>query len=407
MRVLDLTVLRLIGSGKLALISILLFMLFAMAGAMLPQEGQMPAAEIARWQVEHDWTTRLASPLGLFHVFSCWPFLITLLVLAVNTLASVVRRFYIQGGWAALRGPRAVERIGFHLLHVSLILLLAGGFWTAAADLDGKILLTEGQVFTDAHDQFLELHEGPLRREQHSGISVRLADIDIQYAKQRYQVAAKSTLDVLADGAKVGGGEVEVNRPFTHAGLSFTHDANGFSPRLIVRGASGRRLLLDAFIALQTEKTATGYLYRDVIPLPLPGRRVVATLYPSFERVGDKVRKASDVVDNPLLVLSVWDEQGSVVEEKQVALGGRTRIGKYGFEFADLRRWVSYRVTHDPGYPLVCAAFVLGLFALILRYYDDLRQWVEELTGSVAVDEPARRTDRSAPQAMESEAAPK
>jgi cytochrome c biogenesis protein ResB len=372
---------RLLGglsSGKLALTLILLLILLSLAGAMLPQEGQLAAADVAQWQVDHAIVTRIAAPLGLFHVFHSWPFLATILLLAVNTLTCTVLRFYAEDGVQAFKGPAAIERAGFVLLHLSLILLFAGGFWSAAADLRGKIILTKGQGFTDAHDQYLELQEGPLRRERHTGLVFRLQDVDIEYAKRRYPVAVTSKLAVLADGDQVATGVVEVNKPFEYQGLSFTQDETGFSPRLVIRDAARGGLLLDSFVALKTLRTAAGREYRDFLPLPFLKRRIVVTLYPSYTRENGQVRKAGDALDEPLLLVEAEDKSGQVAESHHLQVGGRVTIGQHSFAFADLRRWASFRVGHDPGYPLVCAALWLGLLALLMRYLPDLLHWLGE-----------------------------
>lgn len=370
-----------LSSGKLALALILLLILFSLAGAMLPQEGQMASVEIAGWQVRHPVITKISAPLGLFHAFHSWPFLATILLLAVNTLTCTVLHFYRIGGLRTSKRLEAIERTGFALLHLSLLVLFAGGFLSAAARFEGLVILTEGQEFTEAHDNYVELLEGPLRTERHAGFVVRLRRVEIEYERQRHRVAVTSRLDVLADGDQVAAGVVEVNKPFEYQGLSFTQDETGFSPRLVIRdAAAGGRLLVDSFVALKTLRTAAGREYRDFLPLPFLKQRIVVTLYPSYTQEDGELVKVGEVPDKPLLLLEMEDESGQVVESRQVEVGSRVRLGKYVFTFAELRRWASFRVGDDPGYPLFCAGLWLGLASLLLRYFPDLRCWFHELT---------------------------
>ncbi len=369
-----------LGSGKLALALILLLILFALVSAMLPQEGQSTPAEVSQWQDRHPIITGMCEPIGLFNAFHCWPFLATIVLLAANTLTCTVLRFYRQGGLKDFKGPVAIERTGFVLLHLSLIVLFAGGFWSAAASMDAKVVLTEGQEFTDKHDQYLQLQEGPLRHEQHTGLAFRLDDVDVQYAKQRHRVSVVSKLGILDDGKRVAAGAVEVNKPFEYKHLWFTQDETGYSPRLVIRDAMRGRQIIDSFVALRTLKTEAGREYRDFLPLPFLKQRIVVTLYPSFIDENGQVRKTGDAPENPLLLLEAEDKSGRVVESHHLQIGDGATIGQYRFTFADLRQWASFRVGHDPGYPLVCAALWLGLAALLMRYLPDLRHWVREPT---------------------------
>lgn len=369
-----------LSSGKLALVLIALLILFSLAGAMLPQEGRMTTTDIALWQGRHPVISDVVAPVGLFHAFHCRPFLATILLLDVNTATCTLLSLQREGVFRGLSGLAAVKRAGFITLHLSLLLLFAGGFLSAAARMDAKIILTEGQQFTDLHDQYVHLQEGPLRREGHTGLAFRLQNVDIEYVQQRHRVAVTSSLDVLADGKQVATGVVQVNKPFSYQGLSFTQDETGFSPRLTIRNAARGRLLADSFIALQTVKTAEGREYRDFLPLPFLKQRIVVTLYPSFTHENGQVLKAGDAPDNPMLLLEVENETGEVVQRHHLQLGDEVTIGPNKFVFAELRQWSSFRVGQDPGYPLVCAALWLGLIALLLRYVPDLRLWLGELT---------------------------
>lgn len=374
-----------LSSGKLALVLIVLLILFSVVGAMVPQDGLFSKTDIGQWREAHPLATSLLAPPGLFHVFHSWPFLITIVVLAVNTLTCTVLFLTRQGGFGCLIGPMAARRCGFLALHLSLILLFAGGLLSAAANLDGKIVLIEGQTFTDEHDNYLQLQEGPLRTERHTGVAVRLKQVNIDYEQQRYRMAVGSQLEVLNAGEVVTSGVVEVNHPFIHQGLSFTQDETGFAPRLEIRDAARNRTMVDSFIALETARTEQGREYRDFLPLPFLKRRVVVSLFPSFVRDGDEVRKAGDAPDKPMLVFNVEGDFGEVVETHYAELGGQVRIGAHTFGFTDLRQWASFRVGHDPGYLPVCWALWLGLAAMILRYYPDLRAWYGESSAPLRI----------------------
>jgi len=367
-----------LASSKLALVLVLLIILFSIAGSVLPQQGRMEFRDIALWQLDHPTITRVASPLGFFRVFHSWPFIIAILILGVNTLTCTLLRFFKEGGFSSFKGPGSVRRMGFFSLHLSLILLFAGGFLTSATKMNARIVLTEGQTFEDRHDNYLQLVEGPLRPERHTGVMVRLQKVQITYEKQRYPVDVTSDLEFQSDKDKSVNGVIKVNYPFTYKGLAFTQDRTGFSPHLKIRDKKSKRLLLSSFIALQTFDTPTGKVYQDFLPLPFFKQRVIVTVYPNYIMDNGQVRKAGDEPENPLLLIETKDWAGKVTSQGNVRLGSEITLGEHSFFFAGLRRWAGFMVVQDPGYLPVCVALWLGLGALILRYVPDLKRWFVE-----------------------------
>jgi cytochrome c biogenesis protein ResB len=367
-----------LSSSKMALVLVLLVILFCIVGAVLPQEGGFEPEEIAQWQQMHPTVTTVLGPLGLFHVFHSWLFLVTIVLLGVNTLTCTILHFLKEDGFSALKGPEAIEKAGFFLLHLSLIVLLAGGFWSAATKLDGYIVLTEGQHFTERHDNYLRLVEGPLRREHHEEFVVDLKKVDITYERKRYQTDVISILEVLSDGKKVLEGKVKFNKPFKYKGLSFTQDETGFSPRLIIGDKETGRTLINTFIALKTFRTAEGREYRDFLPLPFLENRIIVTLYPSFTMDKGGLKKNGEEPENPLLLIESEDESGNVVLQRHLLAGQKTTVGNHTFVFGGLRRWSSFKVVEDSGYPIVWVSLWLAVAALLLRYFPDLRRWFRQ-----------------------------
>ena len=362
-----------LSSSRLALVLVLLVIMFSLAGALLPQEGAMGPAEINAWQLAHPRLTAISRSAGLFHVFYSWPFLITVIILGVNTLTCTASHFVKDGGFSILKGPRALQKLGFLCLHISIVLLLVAGAWSAASKLDGYIVLTEGQSFTERHDQYLRLAEGPLHRENHKQFVAVLKQVKATYEKNSYLTHVAGVLDIISDNGQVTQGMVGINRPFTYKGITFTQDQIGFSPRLIIREKTTGRLLLNSFVALKTFRTEQGRQYRDFLPLPFFANRVIVTLYPSYSHQDGKLVTTDQQPDNALLIIERQDESGRVVSQTELPSGQNVTVGDYTLAFADLRRWASFRVVEDPGYLPVCVSLWLGLGALLLRYLPDLR----------------------------------
>jgi cytochrome c biogenesis protein ResB len=367
--------LKCLSSAKLALVLVLLIILFSVAGAVLPQEGRLEATNITQWQQQHPMATRLFDPLGLFHVFHSWPFMIAIMLLAVNTLTCTALRFVREGGIHSLKGPDAMRRWGFLLLHLSFILLFAGAFFSAAARSSGYIVLTEGQSFTEQHDNYVRIVEGPLRSERHKGFVIVHKEIQNEYSDKLHRTGVTSYLEIISGGNKIASGTVEFNRPFVYEGRSFTLDETGYSPRLKIYKINNRRPLFNSFVALQTFKREDGRRYHDFLPMPFFKNKVLITLYPAYELIGDEIKKTGENPENPLILIEMEDDSGNVVAKDHAALKEKVAVGDYEFEFAELRQWAAFQVSNDPGYPVVCVSLWLGLIALILRYLPDLRSW--------------------------------
>ena len=367
--------LKLISSGKLALVIVFILMLFSFAGTTLPQKDRVNPDDAAKWQQDHAALTAIAKPIGLFHVFTSWPFMITLVILGVNTLTCTILRFIKDGGFACLKGPNGMEKAGFLLLHISLIILMAGGFISTAKKMNGYIVLTEGQTFIENHESYLRIAEGPLRKKAHKNFAIKLNKVSTEYQKGFYQTDVASTVEVFEQGKKIKEATVKVNHPFIYKSLAFTHQDIGFSPRIEIKDKKTGRILFYSFVVLKTYDSDKGKEYRDFLPLSFLENRTIVTVYPDHMKKNGKAVKLSDEPNNPLVRIEVENKEGDIISEDYLTHGEEVSIGDNIFKFSDLRRWISFQVIEDPGYLTVCISLWMGLAALLLRYVPDLKKW--------------------------------
>lgn len=363
------------ASSKLALALVLILILFSAVGTVLPQHGRIEIQKINQWQAAHPVVSTLVKPVGFFRVFHSWPFLVTIFILAVNTLSCTLLRFIKEGKTAALRGPGALRMTGFLALHLSIILLLIGSGITSATKMKARIILTEGQAFIEKHSDYPQIVEGFLRPERHTHAEIRLKNVDIQY-EQGHPVAVTSSVDIRAPGRSPLHGDIRVNDPLKYQGIIFTQDRTGFSPRVrINRTSGGRPLLVDSFVSLQTFDTPDGKTYQDFLALPFVLEQFIFTVYPDHVLEGGRARKTGDADENPLLLIEVQDKAGRTMVRGHVPLGGEVELGEYRFAFPALRQWSSLMLVEDPGYLVVAVSLWLGLGAMVLRYVPVLEKW--------------------------------
>ena len=69
---------------------------------------------------------------------------------------------------------------------------------------------------------------------------------------------------------------------------------------------------------------------------------------------------------------------GQVVANGHVPAGDRISLGGDTFLFAGFKRWASFMVGEDQGYPIVWVSLWWGIGAPRLRYLPELRQWFNE-----------------------------
>jgi cytochrome c biogenesis protein ResB len=368
------------SSGRLALVLVGVLILFSLAGATIPQEGLYAPGDIALWQKQHPTITALFKPVGFFRVFHSIPFLVTIFLLAVNTLTCTMVHFFKRGGISAFKGAEALKNSGFIILHLSLIALFIGGAWSSAVRMDGYIILTEGQSFKEEHRNYIRLVEGPLRQEKHKGFLLSLEKVHITYRQGKYPTEMTTGIKVGPAPKRMTAAEISVNHPLTYRGVDFTLDQVGFSPRLVIRDRKNGKILINSFVALKTFRNGPNREYRDFLPLPIFKNRVIVTLYPAYRTIEGKIEKTGEEPENPILLIEIEDHTGKTALSKYLPFKGKTGVGDHIFEFIGLRRSASFKVVEDPGYPLVLAAIWLGLIALILRYAPDLRGWFKDQT---------------------------
>lgn len=364
-----------LGSSRLALAAVALLIVLCIIGAVLPQESMYNPHDIAQWQEHHPLVTSLFKPLGFFRAFNSIPFIVIIIILGINTLTCTINHFSKRGGIACFKGPDAIKNTGFVLLHLSLILLFAGGAWSASTRMDGFIVLTEGQSFKEDSGNYIRLVEGPLRQEKHKGFLLSLQKVNITYWQGKYPREITAAITVGPAPHRMTPAEISINHPLSYKGVDFTLDQVGFSPRLVIRDRKSGRILINSFVALKTFRNGPNREYRDFLPLPIFKNRVIITLYPAYRTIEGKIEKTGEEPKNPILLIEAEDNTGKIILSQHLPFNGKTGVGDHIFEFIGLRRSASFRVVEDPGYPLVLAAIWIGLIALILRYAPDLRGW--------------------------------
>ena len=368
---------RVLGSAKLAIALIFLVALFSLFGVIIPQENVTDIQKFQLWQQQNPVITKIAEPLGLFTVFTSWIFILILIALAINTLTCTVLKYFAIGGYAEFKSPGRFQKTAFLLLHISIIILIAAGAWSAVARFDAQAVLTKGQVFKGTPREFVRFSKGPLADEYVQDFSAKLEDVQTEFHGERLlditssMVFSKDEQPVKAD--------IKVNRPFNFQGVEFTQDKTGYSILLDVRDLKKRRQF-KALVVLKTFDEEGPRVYSNYLKREFMKDEVMITLLPGHTEKDGEIIKTSEQPESPILFMEKKYHDKDAAQEGYLPLEDKLVLGDYEFEFLGLRKWASFRISQDPGYLTVCIALWLGLAALILRYAPDFLNWFKNET---------------------------
>ena len=367
-----------LASTNITLIVIGILILLSLTGALVPQQGVLEESGIFEWKSGHPKVTPLLSKLGLFATFHSPLFLVSLAILFLNTLACTIKSIVEGELFPGSEPSNRLRRLGFAILHISILVCMAGGFCSAAFRTSGQIILTEGQTLQDRRQDYSKFTEGPLRKEQHDRFRVHLLDAQFDAPADWSAGRKLSSIRITADKTEFRAAEIEFNQPFRFKGITFTLQEIGFSPEIRITSVDPRIPPLNAFIALKVWGVNKDREHRDFLPLPHGKGSLLLNLLPSHAITNGVAVKTSETVKNPALLVHVQSPDGSETPKQLIEPGQRIEIEELSIEFGELRRWASFLVVEDPGYPIVCISFWMAIIALMLRYSPEVIDWIKE-----------------------------
>jgi len=368
-----------LASKYLTLVVVVLLIALSLVGALVPQKGIVEENIIREWQLNHPHETQILSVAGFFSAFNSPIFLVALLVLFLNTLACTYRSVYRKKLFPGKSKQARLRRYGFVILHISILVCILGGFISAAFRMRGHLIVTEGQTVQDRHDVYPRLVEGPLRKERHDRFQLELVDAEFELATRSSMGRIAATVRLSDGDSQPIPADIEFNHPLSFNKTVFTLRDIGYAPQIQIRSLRNRFPPLDGFIALKVWGYNEERSHYDFISLPEAGRRLSITLYPSHEIRDGQVIKTSESLGNPILLVFQEYMNGTKTTTVTIQPGERATIGDLEIQFGELRQWAAFQVVHDPGYCTVCLSFWMAIIALGMRYYPDMRDWIQEV----------------------------
>jgi cytochrome c biogenesis protein len=279
-------------------------------------------------------------------------------------------------GAVVLARKRRLGWFGSDVVHLGLLVILAGGFISGLAGRRSNLALREGETAAVA------------------GFSVRLDRFDTEYYPQGGVKDWKSTVTVIENGSPVLTRVVEVNHPLVHRGVTFYQSSYGWdwaSPRL----------------ELEVRKRADPSFSRSVVVRPGHPAEIgdpdvsrvsVRSFVPDFMiGEGNTVRSRSQEPRNPAALVEAWKGEDRVFAGWVFAKYpdfGQTHGGEGASPLAvvlktyEAAQYSVLEAARDPGANIIWLGSFLVTAGLFLAFYwppREIQVVLDEVQGRVEV----------------------
>jgi cytochrome c biogenesis protein len=374
---------------RTAIILLAILALLAVIGTLLPQLPQNPRG-VMGYVLRHPVTSPWFARLGLFDIFSSWPFIVTAVLMYTSIGASMFIR--VPAAWRRAMDPAQRNRglwaeVASIVFHASFFILLVGVIYGKAAGFLGNAAVVEGDSFVEARANYDNLSEGTLAT-QHAGFQVKVDSFSASYWPSGAPKDFTSRVRIYDGGRLVETKSIQVNHYVDYRGVKIYQAGFGWAPTLKIETPDGRVVEDSPTIFVGDPQLANGVIKA---PSAGPGAQqlgATAIFIPDPQIVNQSIAPGTPQLRNPLLLVRLYrgdlhldngqSQNVFALDTSNMDLRwrGALRVGDsvvtpdgYRLSFTGLRRYTDLTINKDPGIPIVLAAFVIGLSALLISLY--------------------------------------
>src|SRR5207237_1998976 len=215
---------------RTAIILLAILALLAVVGTFLPQLPQNPQG-VMGYVVRHPVTAPWFARLGLFDIFSSWPFIVVAVLMYTSIGASMFIR--VPAAWRRATDPAQRNRaLGAELasiiFHASFFILLVGVIYGKAAGFVGNAAVVEGDSFTEARANYDNLSEGRLAT-QHAGFQAKVESFSASYWASGSPRDFTSQVRLYDGGRSGESANIQVNHHVDYKGVKIYEAAYGWA----------------------------------------------------------------------------------------------------------------------------------------------------------------------------------
>jgi len=372
---------------RTAIILLAILALLAIVGTLLPQLPQNPRGVmgyVLRHPVSAPWFARL----GLFDIFSSWPFIVTAVLMYTSIGASMFIR--VPAAWRRAIDPAQRNRglwaeVASIIFHASFFILLVGVIYGKAAGFLGNAAVVEGDSFVEARANYDNLSEGKLAA-QHAGFQVKVDSFSASYWPGGAPKDFTSRVRIYDGGQLKETKNIQVNHYVDYRGVKIYQAGFGWAPTLKIETPDGRVVEDGPTIFVGDPQFASGVFKA---PSAGPGDQqlgATAIFMPDPQISNQAIAPGTPQPGNPILLVRLYrgdlhlDRPQNVysldTSNMDLRWRGAFRVGDSAvtpdgdrLTFTGLKRYTDLTINKDPGIPIVLAAFVIGLSALLISLY--------------------------------------
>lgn len=332
------------------------------------------------------------------------------------------------GGWRVSTGPdwvsaekgflREVGNLGFHLSMLALLIAVGLG---AVFGWAGNVVVREGQGFANTLTQYDQWGGGSaVSSTDLPPFAFTLESFTVDFERGEAQNGAPRDFEAVVSlqrepGAAATREVLRVNEPLRIDGADVYLIGHGYAPRVRVTDADGTVMFDDTVVFLPQDAnfTSTGVIKLPDADPPLAFNAIFAPTATVDDQGPRSIFPAPDV---PGLFLAAFTgdlglDDGVPQNVYQLDISELDQIGLEGLgpgqswtlpsgetvEFVDVQRYVSLKISHDPGrlWALLTAVLVMGGLMVSL-FVPRRRVWLRR-TGQTAQIAGLARTERAAP----------
>lgn len=396
-------------SRTLAIV-LMLLMIAALAGsAFLPSQAFLTSEEWETLAVQKPTLFWLASHISTLELVKSPLFAVLALFLSLSTLSCTIRRmfgwerykatalvkdncfsFAVEGrlplspqealdvaaaalrsrGWveaeSSQTGQLTVQKgagLGFWgsvAFHGALVICLVAAVVSYLTSFNGQLILTEG-ITLPLHEAVGTSYTGNIASLPPA--QVKVDNLEAVYKEGHFKYDFSGVLHIIQGGDHMY--PFKVNAPATVAGLQFSLQQFGFSPRLVINGLTGTPF--DYHLNLRHEDG-------DYFPLE-SDLKLFVVFFPEFDEKDGKIGTLSREVKNPRLLLKILEGE-KVLHRALLAPGEKQQLGGYTVQFAELKNWALLSISKEPGLVILMAGLLLLTVALFVRFLSNERRIV-------------------------------
>jgi len=372
---------------RTAIILLALLALLAIVGTLVPQLPQNPTG-VMGYVLRHPVTAPWFARLGLFDIFSSWPFIIVAVLMYTSIGASMFIR--VPAAWRRAVDPAQRNRglfaeVASIIFHGSFFILLVGVLFGKAAGFLGNVAIVEGDSFTEARANYDNLSEGILAT-QHADFQVTVDKFSASYWPSGAPRDFTSRVRIFDGGRLVESKSIQVNHYLDYRGVKIYQAGFGWAPTLKIETPDGRVVEDSPTIFVGDPQFANGVIKA---PSAGPGNQqlgATAIFMPDPQIQDQSISPGTPQLRNPILLIRLFrgdlhlDRPQNVfaldTSNMDLRWRGALQVGEsvvtpdgYRLTFTGLKQYTDLTLNKDPGIPIVLAAFVIGLSALVLSLY--------------------------------------